>query len=99
MEIDGVTSDMIITWFGIIQGSILGPVLYAIFMSPLFKIEKSTFYADDGFGLTRSRDKTVVALLIQNKLEKMIEWLTKSGMKVNESDLSCPIPLQGYLPH
>ena len=32
-----------------------------------------------------SRDKRVAALLIQNKLEKMIEWLTKSGMKVNES--------------
>ena len=40
VEIDGVTSRLMVTWYGIIQGSILGPVLYAIFISPLFDIEK-----------------------------------------------------------
>ena len=73
------------TWFGIIQGSILGPILYAIFISPLFDIEKMTCYADDGFGLVYNKDKEVVAVLIKTKLTNTIDWLTSSGMKVNES--------------
>ena len=85
VEIDGIASEIKVTWYGIIQGSILGPVLYAIFMSPLFQIEKAVFYADDGFGLAVNKDKAVVARLIQTKLERIKKWLTQSGMKVNES--------------
>ena len=84
VEVDNVTSNMIVTWFGIIQGSILGPILYAIFISPLFDIEKITFYADDGFGLEWNRDRLVAAELILKKLKNCESWLTKSGMKVNE---------------
>ena len=65
VEIDGVSSTLVTTWYGIIQGSILGPILYAIFISPLFKIEKVTFYADDGFSMVQSRDRNVMAELIQ----------------------------------
>ena len=32
---------------GTIQGSRLGPILYAIYVSPLFDQEKMTNYADD----------------------------------------------------
>ena len=32
-----------------------------------------------------NRDKAVVAPLIQTKLERITNWLTQSGMKVNES--------------
>jgi hypothetical protein len=85
VEVDNVTSQLLVTWFGIIQGSILGPTLYAIFISPLFDIENLTFYADDGFGLVRSRDRQVLAKLMESKLEKTVEWLKKSGMKVNEA--------------
>ena len=42
VEVDGVTSKLVVTWFGIIQGSILGPILYALFISPLFSVEKLT---------------------------------------------------------
>jgi hypothetical protein len=33
------TSTLLMTWHGIIQGSIFGPILYVIFISPLFNIE------------------------------------------------------------
>ena len=65
VEIDNVTSPLMVTWFGIIQGSILGPILYAIFISPLFDIEKVTFYADDGFGLVRNRDRKILVSLME----------------------------------
>ena len=35
VSVNGVESYIKITWSGIIQGSILGPILYAIFISPI----------------------------------------------------------------
>ena len=34
---------------GTVQGSILGPILYAIFVSPLFDLAKMTLFADDNY--------------------------------------------------
>ena len=73
------------TWHGIVQGSILGPVLYAIFVSPLFDLESLTCFADDKYALAMNKDKEEVVALIQIKLENVVKWLVDSGMKVNEA--------------
>ena len=39
VSVNGKESYIKETWFGIIQGSILGPTLYAIFIAPLFLID------------------------------------------------------------
>ena len=83
MEVDGCTSNTRVTWFGIIQGSILGPVLYAIYVTPLFTLEKLVCYVDDNFGLEWNRSKAVLAHNTKAKLARVINWLTKSGLKVN----------------
>ena len=85
VDIDGVTSTLLTTWFGIIQGSILGPVLYAIFIAPLFEIEKLTYYADDGYVLAWNKDRLELISVIEGKLERIDSWLKMSGMKVNEA--------------
>ena len=36
---------------GTIQGSILGPVFYAIYVSPLFELQQISNFADDNFVL------------------------------------------------
>ena len=36
VSVNGSDSTIKVTWHGIVQGSILGPILYAIFISPLF---------------------------------------------------------------
>ena len=41
---DGVISALMSTWHGIIQGSVLGPILYAIFISPIFDVENLLRY-------------------------------------------------------
>ena len=88
VSVHGVESMVMISWTGIIQGSILGPILYAIFISPLFDIETLTCYADDKFPVVFNKDKMVLAARMKLKLETIFLWLTKSGMVVNESKTS-----------
>ena len=58
--------------------------LYAIFIAPLFEIEKLTYYADDGLGLVWNKDRQELVNLMERKLDRIDTWLKKSGMKVNE---------------
>ena len=51
VDIDGDCSFLKTSDTGTIQGSRLGPILYAIFVSPLFDLEKLTNYADDNFAV------------------------------------------------
>jgi hypothetical protein len=49
VEVSGQNSAMADVGFGTVQGSILGPLLYAIFVSPLFDLTNITNFADDNF--------------------------------------------------
>ena len=84
VDINGKTSWIKSSESGTIQGSRLGPILYAIYVSPLFDLEKMTNYADDNFIIKSS--KTLVSLIddMEKSLESITKWLKKSGLKVNE---------------
>ena len=85
VTIDGVSSYVHITGVGTVQGSILGPILYAIFVSPLFDLTKLTLYADDNYIV---RWNAILELLIDDmktSLEMIIKWLRQSGLKVNDT--------------
>ena len=84
VTIEGVSSYIRITDVGTVQGSILGPILYAMFVSPLFDLAKLTLYADDNYII---RWNTVLELLIDDmktSLEMITKWLKQSGLKVND---------------
>ena len=70
---------------GSIQGSVLGPVLYAIYVSPLFDLTQLTNFADDNYYLEWNRDLTVLILNLEKRLEMITKWLKDSGLVVNES--------------
>ena len=76
-------------WFdidiGMIQGSVLGPVLYALFVSPLFDICQLTNFADDNFCLEWNTDLELLIVNLEKKLEMITKWLRDSGLVVNES--------------
>ena len=57
---------------GTIQGSVLGPILYALFVSPLFDLTEIVNFADDNFCVESHRD---LAVLITN-LEMRLEMIT-----------------------
>ena len=85
VTVNGDNSYMMLSDTGTVQGSILGPILYAIFVSPLFDLIKMTNYADDNYVIRCN--KCIAALIndMQKSLEAITKWLKKSGLKVNES--------------
>ena len=83
-DIRGTASFLRPITHGTVQGSILGPVLFAVFISGIYdSVENLTTYADDNFLLNHHKQKEV---LIQNTVEgatSVIEWLESNGMIVN----------------
>ena len=69
---------------GIIQGSRLGPILYEIYVSPLFDFAKMTNYVGDKF----IKESNVNLEQLNNDMKKTLEaitkWLKKSGLKGND---------------
>ena len=49
VEVNGLSSPVYRSNDGTIQGSVLGPILYAIFVSPIFDLTDLTNFADDNY--------------------------------------------------
>ena len=85
VSIDGECSYIHTVGVGTVQGSILGPILYAMFVSPLFDLANMTLFADDNYVLHSNKQKEALLLQMKNTLEKIIKWLKQSGLKVNDA--------------
>ncbi len=70
---------------GTIQGSILGPFLYAVFVSPLFDLTPFHAFADDNQVIAIDKKIEGLKTKMQIQLEMMTRWLKHSGLIVNES--------------
>ena len=66
---------------GTVQGSVLGPVLFNLFLRPLLKETNSPAYADDSYHYGALRTKKHALEILEKKLKDAIEWITKSGLK------------------
>ena len=60
-------------------------MLYSLFVSPLTELEKITLFADDNYILVWNKNKDTLSIDIQNKLNRISNWLSNSGLKVNET--------------
>ena len=70
---------------GTVQGSILGPFLYAIYVSPLFDLKALTNFADDNFVIRSNINLQALVAELENDLKVIVTWLRDSGLKVNEN--------------
>ena len=68
------------------MGSVLGPILYALFVSPLFDLTQLTNFADDNFIIDWNSDLSLLIENMETQLEMITKWLRDSGMVVNEAN-------------
>jgi hypothetical protein len=85
VAIDGNNSMHLELISGTVQGSILGPILYAMYVSPLFDIQDLTNFADDNFIIRWSGHRGSLVVDMEDSLTDIAKWLRGSGLAVNES--------------
>jgi hypothetical protein len=66
------------------QGSILGPVLFSLFASPVFDSNNIIAYAYDTYIKTSARSKDAVIKEVGEALAAVSLWFKNSGLKVND---------------
>ena len=84
VEANGKNSVISSNNIGTIQGSILGPILYALFIRPIYDFEKLTTFADNNYVVECNKNKKIALEELGERLEKIVKWLKDSGLKVNE---------------
>ena len=68
--------------FGTVQGSVLGPILFNLFIRQLLVNIGPICFADDGYYFSLSKTKVEAIIELESKLRNAMDWLTNSGMKV-----------------
>jgi len=85
IDINGSTSNVFDIILGCVQGTVLVPIIFSIFMRPLETINNDiTSYADDTYGLIKLHELHDT-MTPTGKISKHMNWLKKSGMIANEN--------------
>ena len=68
---------------GTLQGSCLGPILFALFISPMYDKSDCITYADDNYSVETGKNLDVTIGKVKMKSQELMQWLKDSGMQVN----------------
>jgi hypothetical protein len=101
VDIDGTTSDMLSLTTGVPQGSVLGPLLFIIYMNDISfanKIFKPIIYADDStltsilqaFNINCNNNNNN-SDQINSELDQISDWLKINKLSLNESKSKCMV--------
>ncbi len=86
VSVDGSNFEIYDVLLGTVQGSILGPVLYAMFISPLFEIESLFAFADNKFVPKVGYNKWKLVKDMETTLEAIRKWMQQSELEINENE-------------
>ena len=81
VSIDGESSYVHQSGVGTVQGSILGPILYALFVRPLFDLTKMTLFADNNYVIRRNKHLSELLKEMKETLEKNYKMVKRIGTK------------------
>jgi hypothetical protein len=84
VSLDVENSTLVDLLLGTVQGSILVPMLYSIFVFIVFHENLSAF-ADDTFIPRSNKSLALLRLDLEKSLEAIRKWLKQSGLEVNQS--------------
>jgi site-specific recombinase XerD len=65
----------------------LGPALYAIFVSPLFNIEYFMLFAEDNFIPKVNKNQATLVKVMEKAHEAIPKWLRQSRLKLNRNKM------------
>ena len=83
VEVYNEQSDSFRVPYGTVQGSVLGPILFAIYISDIFEVEPVVIYADDNYLLTHGDDERALQVTTEVQVNRLVTWLKSIGMCVN----------------
>ena len=86
INFDNADSDKGITKMGVPQGSILGPLLFLIYINDLFKVSLKSnpiMYADDSSLFFCSSNLESLINIANSEMEKIHEWLKANKLSLN----------------
>jgi Reverse transcriptase (RNA-dependent DNA polymerase) len=94
-----ITSEFRTTNIGVPQGTVLGPLLYILYVNSLpARLQEGTVtaYADDTSHLVTAQDVTTLRNYANNATRDMANWCDNARLTINTSKSLC---LQFHLPH
>jgi hypothetical protein len=83
-EVNKVNSSLFEITHGTIQGSILGAILFALYISPLADTITTTTYADDNYLMGEGKTEMDALEQCKERTELSLDWFLKSGLCVNK---------------
>ena len=81
VKVGGINSNPMTVKCGVLQGSVLGPILFLIYINDIHKsseILKFHLFADDTSIFYSHKDLSNVEITLNNELAKVSEWPTNS---------------------
>ena len=85
VSIDNVNSKKSIVSLGVPQGSILGPLLFLIYINDLPKVTKFfiKLYADDTFLCLQNENLKILEEEVNFEIDKVFDWLNANHLSLN----------------